>query len=496
MEIRAVVRTLLVAVALLWASAAAAQDPLRDGERLVSAGQYQQALEILLPAYMNSPGAQLAYIIARAYDGQRDDSLAERFYKSALSQRGLSRKAKTHAKRRLKAMKQRLKGKPQKATLSVVATVSGALVVLDGDVIGRTPLTGILIRPGRHTIEVKHERFETWSRSVNAQSHEPLHLDAKLEDKPTDVLVNTQPAGATATMPGGQKCVTPCLFSLRAGRYRITLQKAGHKTVVHDFDKPAGRMIELRLDLTNGVAAPVPTPTQQGFVSVVADRAGADVAINGRPVGRTPLPQALALPAGMHRLTVTMPGFQPFTRDIAVVAGRTNPVSVALIPVGGDPGVQPNNNPTIVRPTPIITRPRPQPVLPSTPPGADKPGPYDTVGWALLWTGVGTVVAGGGLTTWGLLNQRKFNTAVRFKIENELYVSGLTRQDVIDLEGQTAGVMYTSYALYGVGAALIVTGAVLLSVEPEPDDPFKAPSLGISPVVGPGLIGASAEWRF
>ncbi len=58
--------------------------------------------------------------------------------------------------------------------------------------------------------------------------------------------------------------------------------------------------------------------------------------------------------------------------------------------------------------------------------------------------------------------------------------------------------MIASYGLYAVGAGLIVAGIVVLTSEPDPDpnNRLRAPSLGVAPLIGPGITGAQAEWRF
>ncbi|MFT7624221.1 MAG: hypothetical protein ACI9WU_003408 [Myxococcota bacterium] len=477
-----------------------AQPALYDGERLIREGRYQDALNILLPGYMNDPTAELAYAIARAYDGSRDDPRALKFYQAALHQRGLPRKARTHSKRRVRAIKKRLRNRPQKATLSIKANVAGALVRIDGQEIGRTPLAGVLIPPGQHTLTVTHDYWETWEKRVSVAPFDQVHLDANLLDKPTDVLVHTNPAGASAMIGGGQSCMTPCLFSLRGGNYKLTITRDGNRPLIHDFIKPPGQLLELRLRMVPLGGGPVAV---QGYIQVNVDQPGSDIAVNGQVVARSPITQPLGVAPGQHRIAVNRVGFQPWVRDVAVAPAQTTTINVVLLPGrSATPGFPVNPQPGVGPGTPIRVNPgigpvaRPAPVTPGPFVGGPSTDSDDTAGWWLVGSGIAAILGGGGMTTLGLLDQRTFNTAVRFKIENDLFVSGLTRQDVIDLEKSANLKMGISYGLYGLGAGLLITGIVLLNNNESMGDPLRAPSLGVAPLLGPDITGAQAQWRF
>jgi hypothetical protein len=68
-----------------------------------------------------------------------------------------------------------------------------------------------------------------------------------------------------------------------------------------------------------------------GSVTVLADIAGAEVRLDGRPVGKTPLPRPIArIPLGVHRLEVVADGYSPFADDVEVRFQKTTRVLVTL----------------------------------------------------------------------------------------------------------------------------------------------------------------------
>ena len=93
-------------------------------------------------------------------------------------------------------------------------------------------------------------------------------------------------------------------------------------------------------DLIEGVrvaAYKLLAPSQlQGSIQVQTDLIGAEVSLDGKPVGKTPLPQLgvigkLAL--GKHRLVVAAQGYEhPFDDEVEVHFQKVSPVLVHLIP--------------------------------------------------------------------------------------------------------------------------------------------------------------------
>lgn len=79
--------------------------------------------------------------------------------------------------------------------------------------------------------------------------------------------------------------------------------------------------------------------TQMGFVEVRSDPAGADVEIDGRFVGQTPL-RHLAM-AGVRTIRIHHEGYEPVEEEVRVEPTRSHPVEVTLQPSGPAESVGP-----------------------------------------------------------------------------------------------------------------------------------------------------------
>jgi hypothetical protein len=70
-----------------------------------------------------------------------------------------------------------------------------------------------------------------------------------------------------------------------------------------------------------------------GTVRIRVDRKGADVTLDGRSLGDSPLASPARVQEGPHTITVQKPGFVRWSTTIAVAAGREAAVDAELVPV-------------------------------------------------------------------------------------------------------------------------------------------------------------------
>lgn len=118
--------------------------------------------------------------------------------------------------------------------------------------------------------------------------------------------LRTDPPGAALHIAGTAQGRTPATLLLEAGTYTVTLQAEGARAIETTVDIRAGEAAEKNINL------PKPPPAQ---VTVLADRDGMDVRINGYRRGSTPLLDAHTRP-GPIDVTVT-------SKDGAARAVRT-----------------------------------------------------------------------------------------------------------------------------------------------------------------------------
>lgn len=172
--------------------------------------------------------------------------------------------------------------KANAATLKVSSNVRGANVLVDGKVIGQTPLMRKGIDPGMHTIEVRSDGFTSWKAEVKMvpKGRTMLNVDLNPLRKPTPAvvpgIVKRKPSGnAQVVVPktttdtnwaalslvsiGGVALVTSAITGILIGQTEDDIRQKGDTISPTQYDGlvEKGERYELihRVTLGVGLAA-------------------------------------------------------------------------------------------------------------------------------------------------------------------------------------------------------------------------------------------------
>ena len=118
---------------------------------------------------------------------------------------------------------------------------------------------------------------------------------------------------------------TPLVLpDLAFGAHEVRVEMRGYESQAREASlSPASPDAEVRVTL---VRPPAPA---QGGAEVVSTPPGAEVSVDGRLVGTTPLP-GLKLKPGPHRIDVRLDGHEAWSETVEVTAGQTGRVEVRL----------------------------------------------------------------------------------------------------------------------------------------------------------------------
>jgi hypothetical protein len=239
-----------------------------------------------------------------------------------------------------------------------------------------------------------------------------------------------------------------------------------------------------------------------GRVEVIGDPAGADVSVNGRPVGKLPLQEPVRVSAGEVEVELHASGYVPTQRTVTIVAGQYQRLVLHL---AKEAPASASESPAVTKVDGEQKQPAEStPVTPlvATPPPADEPSTARTV---VKWSAAG--LAGAGLVV-GIVGA----------IEHEKNVSAFNSHSpacgvdkngaaVYQIDGAPASDCQailnsyrsdTTWAIVGFAGAGVfaVTWLVLQLTEGSP--PAAAEHAFAAPLCAPSLsgLGLSCELRF
>jgi TonB family protein len=155
------------------------------------------------------------------------------------------------------------------------------------------------------------------------------------------LLVDSEPAGASVSVNGEPRGVTPLrLAELPLGPYALLIERAGYQpfsqTVTLSESGPAAELRPVLLRAS-------PVPRAQATLTVLSTPFGASVSLDGTTVGQTPLTNLRVRP-GLHQVELRKAGYEPWSRTLEAVAGQEYKLDAPLKPL-----------PVVATPTPVAT---------------------------------------------------------------------------------------------------------------------------------------------
>jgi hypothetical protein len=212
---------------------------------------------------------------------------------------------------------------PDDAKIHLNTSPSGAIISCDSEIKGRSPLIISDLKPGKHLITARKDRYHDARRTVILESGQSLPLSLELEPVKALLLVHSDPGGSEIRIDGAYVGQTPAfLSSLPLGKYRMKIDKTGFapKTVVLELDDRVPRQYNISLK------------SNSASVTVTSDPAGARVVLNNVQKGTTPVTIERA-PVGENTIELQKEGFEAYKEQVKLQAGADNRVTAKLTPI-------------------------------------------------------------------------------------------------------------------------------------------------------------------
>jgi hypothetical protein len=201
--------------------------------------------------------------------------------------------------------------------LDVASDPPGAQVTVDGTARGRTPLNLADVQPGDHSVVISNGT-STVNRRVSVTAGNASTVFASL------VAANAAAGWVTVKSPVELQILEAKRLVGSTAADRLMLPAGRHDLEFVNTDLEFRRTMTVQVSAGSTVTATVEVPN--GLLSVNA-LPWAEVTINGKPVGTTPLGN-LSVPIGSHEIVWRHPQLGERRRTVQVTA--TTPVRVGM----------------------------------------------------------------------------------------------------------------------------------------------------------------------
>ena len=208
---------------------------------------------------------------------------------------------------------------PAWATVSLTTAPSGADVLVDGELIGSTPINAEIIQ-GQRDLVLKLAGHKAWQEEFDVLAGEDFSVPL-VELEPADGLlfIQSNPTAASVTIGGEFKGLTPLEVALPPGRnHDLTFFKNGYNSNSLSIQTQANEERELNIDLEPILMT----------VSVMAQPDNAELYVDGEFRGAAN--QTIELMAASQQIEIRKAGFIPYSTEFTSRPGLEQIISVSL----------------------------------------------------------------------------------------------------------------------------------------------------------------------
>ncbi len=212
---------------------------------------------------------------------------------------------------------------PGTGTLSVNSTPQGAQVLIEGRVVGNTPLN-LVLRPGRVDVELRLGGYQPFRTSAQIRPGETTVVNANLTPVVQNGLlqINSNPQGAQVVLNGRVVGNTPLNLTVQPGRYDLELRLGGYQGFRASVTVGSGQTVPVNATLQ----------ALRGTLEVYTN-VEARIFVDGREVGQTRngFLRLDELEGGSVQVVALAPGYRVVFQDIRIEPGRVQQVRLNLM---------------------------------------------------------------------------------------------------------------------------------------------------------------------
>lgn len=223
---------------------------------------------------------------------------------------------------------------PGRVTLT--SQPEGAQVIIDGEVVGVTPLNDAEVAAGERQLTLAADRYKPRQETlIVAGMEQPQSLELVLDPAWAEVTFTSIPAGASVVVDGESLANTPATVELLEGEHQVSLQLNTYRDWQQQIDVIAGEP----QSFPNVMMLPA-----EGVLDLTSQPNRANVTLNGEFQGQTPLQLSLE-PGVSHRIAMFKPGFSNTQRNVTLKPEQVQALQLRLKPLLGEilVRVQPDN---------------------------------------------------------------------------------------------------------------------------------------------------------
>lgn len=315
----------------IYASEETAFESFKTGKDLYEKGDFDQAIEVLKKAIMEfeslkipsgkiNEGLYDSYLyMGLCYVGKGEEKNARELFRKAILINPTAKLDPDLFSPKVITLHTEVQAS-LRVELRVNSTPPGANVYIDDKLRGVTPLIISDLIAGDHVVKISRKDYQDWVSKISLFAGRSEEIRVTLSANLGSLSIISRPPGARVFINNQFRGVTPLsIDNMAEGEYSLNISREGFSEVTQKALIIAGKKTEIAVEL----------PVNIGSIRVTSVPSGADVFLDGKSAGITPL-IIKDISVGEHRVELKKSGFIDSTSRVLVEKDRVNDVNVVL----------------------------------------------------------------------------------------------------------------------------------------------------------------------
>ena len=219
---------------------------------------------------------------------------------------------------------------PGNASLSIYTTPDKAECFVDNIKIGVSPVINYSITKNSHRLLVRKQGYKEYEEIFEAKAGQNIQRHLVLTPLKATLSILSVPDKAKVDINGTEMGLTPFISeNIQPGNLTIILSKEGYANLTNRVIINSGSRKDLFLTLKPLIQTPaIPPSSKEGFLSISSEPSQAEVKINDRYFGLTPL--IISLMPGIYNIKVSKSGYETWDSQVEVQEGKVKEIRCVL----------------------------------------------------------------------------------------------------------------------------------------------------------------------
>ena len=219
-------------------------------------------------------------------------------------------------------------------TVSVTSSPGAALVYVDSNYQGKTPMT-VTLYPGTHNFRISLAGYNDYTTSLYISANTNQKLNAQLTPAIFGTVAVSSIPGAAVWMDSNSQGKIPpsgtlTLPSVTSGNHVFKVTAGGYNDWINTIYIQPNAVTPVSATLTPSGGSPTPVSATGGLNSV-STPSGAEILVDNLFRGYTPAVLD-SISAGQHQILLKYTGYVDYSSMATVNAGQTTPLAISMEP--------------------------------------------------------------------------------------------------------------------------------------------------------------------